>query len=502
MISKKVFISNTTLDLAQYRGVAVEVINLAERNAGGNISLIPMDMDGPISGEQSSPEAISRGWAAQADWVILIVAWHYGTVPLGSKISITESEYREAVKNKQRKLFVLMPGEKSKKQGPDEIYRAAKSETSDLKDFREEGDETSRASVERFKGELKDAGQVKFFRDIDHFREILASSLNLAIIEEIARELKVEFIRLGLTSKVQRCVAEVKSLAGLKKIHDCLHKIRQFGIRQWRETLLASWPENDEPTPKMVDDYRKKKERVVALLGEINGLTNELVPETRMFLPQISELPRFKLSDLPYGIREDFIESTEEFAGLVQKVFTACNDQMRERAKDLNEAFLDLDMSTDDALEKNALNPKRAALLTSETKISRIIHERLQTILTNHYEWQAVHDSLEKVDAKIEVDVKAVEDAANLVPRIQRTLIASADILNKYKDAVDLLDEWPGLIKKVELHLGDFSQAPNADRYRDMRKVFDDLFYDVDAATRRVVELSESRVKAIEAGLK
>jgi len=500
MIVRKVFISSTTRDLAQYRRVATEVINTVTQNYGGNFSLIPIHMDMPLNGERDTPQLISRSWVEEADWVVLVVAWNYGYVPLDQEFSVTEMEYQQAIKSDKKKCFVFLPGDGG---DPDDYrYIGLKSERPNLRKYLDDVDPLSLVSLNSFKDKLRRSSRFKLFTDIDHFREMLASALTLAVMEEIFERLDETLVALGLRPYIEKCVSQVKSLAKVKKVHDYLHQIRQFGIQQWRENILAAWPETNEPTAKMVADYFRKRETVMGLLRDIAPIALELELDLNIYLRQTTELTMFRLKDPTEGSRESFIESINKFASLVQNAFTGCNNQMKITAAALDRAMQNLNQSTTDAIKQNPLGPEQEALLVDELRNSLCIHRRLQSILINHDEWQFIHDRLEMVDSDAEVDGAEIVGALKLESKIQAALTDASAILEKYPDSVDLLDQWPALIERVKMHLENFVKSPTLSLYQALRKSFDNLFFKVDKETRRIVELSESRVKAIEAGLK
>ena len=77
---KKIMISSTRADLAQYREEASKVIKQVAAEKEKRVQLVEMSMEKEVqSGEGEFPVAVSKRWIEESDWVVVIVGWNYGT---------------------------------------------------------------------------------------------------------------------------------------------------------------------------------------------------------------------------------------------------------------------------------------------------------------------------------------------------------------------------------------------------------------------------------------
>lgn len=513
---RKVFISSTTRDLGQYREVAQAVIQDVSNIFTGRFVLAPVSMDTQSqTGDPTTPLEVSRAWVRDScDWVVLIVAWNYGYVPPGASCSVTESEYLQAMSSEKR-CFVFLPGELP--DPPEYRYRALdrQLERENLADWR--GQSADPAQVEglaKFKQQLREK-RFDLFRDIEDFRAKLTRALTQRIINERFQTLGPEIVDLGLQPPLQACFREVKLLARLKRMHDILHRIRQFGIRTWREELAASWPDDGEPPMQAQYKYLQGTPDIADLRGTLTGLAEDLPEPVRTALPPLGKLIGYKFPRVPSCGKAAFIESTEDFASWVQRLFTGCDTQMGLSADRLARHYETLRDTTRSVLERKQVAPDREESLRAELDRSIQIHTRLQQVLANHRDWQQMHDELERIDYGIEAELPSDDDSTrarrqrnfsrtveDLVDtggaRIRSLLTAATDIVTAHPER---LTQWPGLILLVGKHLDSFVQAADVDTYATMRKHFDDLFFLIDLETLESVKTAEDRVRAIEAGL-
>jgi hypothetical protein len=209
------------------------------------------------------------------------------------------------------------------------------------------------------------------------------------------------------------------------------------------------------------------------------------------------------------------VESIDDFASWVQRLFTGCDTQMGLSADRLNRNYVTLRDATRSVLERKQVAPDRAEALRIELARSIEIHTRLQRVLANHREWQQVHDELERIDYGIEPALpgdddgdrarrqrnfgRSVEDLVDTGGAAIRALLTAAtDLATSHPER---LTQWPGLILSVGKQLDTFVQSPDVDSYATLRKHFDDLFFLIDLETLESVKTAEDRVRAIEAGL-
>lgn len=513
---RNVFISSTTRDLWQYREVATEVLRSVSDTFTGRFVLAPVSMDNQSqTGDPTTPLNESRAWVRdRCDWVLLIVAWNYGCVPAGETRSVTENEYEEALAWK-KPCFVFLPGELS--DAPRDQYRALERnvETVNLVDWRGPPDSPDRPEgLARFKQKLR-GGLATLFCDIQDFRAKLQRALSQRIISELFQTLGPEIVDLGLQPPLQACIHEVKLLARLKRMHDALHRIRQFGVRTWREELVADWPDDGEPSRAAERKYNRGLSETLEQRGTLKGLAQDLPPEVKSALP-MDELLGHQFLDVPDCGKEAFVDSVLDFATYVQLLFTGCDNQMKASARRLRANYDHLAEITLGVLDRRQIPPERETALRAELQRSIEHQNRLQDALSNHNDWQAVHDDFERIDDSIEdpspgEDDRARERRLNKFRRSVAALLVSKgsgvrDLLSvattmALQDTHGRLGQWPELILKVGSDLDAFLQTPDVERYETMRKDFDDLFFQIDEETLAVVVSAEDRVRAIELGL-
>lgn len=514
----KVFVSSTTRDLAKYREVARDVIRKVNENFGSYFPLRSVSMDSMTpDGERTPPLEDSRGWVRDCDWVVLIVAWNYGYVPPGETVSVTEWEYVEAT-NTGKKCFVFLAGELTDPEAyqywPDD--RAAEGGRS-LADFQRYPEYRAREeALARFKARIRETQRFTLYRNIEDFRVKLTTTLTNKIIAEVFGVWGPQIVALGLQPPLRDCFREVKVLAQLKRLHDRLHRIRQFGIRHWREILLSSWPDDGAPSDKAINEYRDGIDEIRDLIGEIRGRTDSLPVDLRQAIPHIGQVTAYKFPPVPGDGRDEFTESIEVFASRVQKAFTGCNSQMMLSEQRLDRVYQSLNDSARKAIEREQVTPVRQQALKGELERAAQIYQRLRQVLQNHYNWQRVHNDLERIDSGIETDQPGDDDEVR-ERRAQTFRLAAADLAESQgADVRALLDAataivtqadaeqlkvWPGLILRVREHLDAFVAAPGVHHYQAMRTNFDDLFFQIDIETLQAVESSEGRVRAMETGL-
>lgn len=516
--SRRVFISSTTRDLGQYREVAQEVIQDVSNLFSGRFVLVPVSMDTQSqNGEPCTPLDVSRAWVRdQCDWVLLIVAWNYGYVPPGESCSVTEAEYQQAISSDKR-CFVFLPGEDS--DPPEFQYRALDriTERENLIRFwsATTANPAQMEGLTRFKLALRER-RFDLFRDIEDFRAKLRRALTQTIVNENAKTFGPEIGDLGLRLPLKAVFREVKLLARLKRMHDTLHRIRQFGIRAWREELVVNWPDDAEPPFPALRKYLKGLPDIREHRGNLKAQAQELPDSVRAALPPLEKLLGHVFPDVPECGKIAFIESTEDFASWVQRLFTSCDGQMGLAANRLDRNYRSLADTTRSVLDRNQIVDERRAVLQGELQRSASIHERLQHVLLNHREWQKIHDELELIDSSIESEqpgdddstrqrrergfrrrVEALVEANGL--GIRALLSAATEIVTQ--DQYNRLGQWPALILKVGKYLDAFVQQPDTGNYEALRKNFDDLFFLIDLETLTAVEGAEERARAIEAGL-
>jgi Domain of unknown function (DUF4062) len=513
--SRRVFISSTTLDLAQYREEAQKVINAVSTSFGGRFTLTPVSMTTQAQdGEPTTPIEVSRAWVRDScDWVVLIVAWHYGWVPPGSTVSVTEAEYLTA-REGDKKCFVFLPGERG---DTGNIYRAQPTEREDLQQWRGAiKDPAHQAALDNFKARLRDRHS-DLFSNLDAFRDKLAEALRQQVTEELFQVIGPTIDQLGLQPPLQDCLDEVKLLARLKRLHDTLHQIRQFGIRAWREELAASWPADADPPAAALIKYLKGAPDIAKRIGRIGNLVEELPASVTRRLRRLGKVVDYAFPEVPEWGKNKFTESTDAFATWVQELFSSCDAEMGEGAIRLADRYGKLALKTRQALDNQRIAPGQMAMVSAELDRSMQIHDRLQHVLQNHRRWQRIHDEFELIDNKVQQQAPTEDDPdgslanATFVDAADYILEAQGDPVRDLLKAVavvinpehaERLARCTDLVSRVDKHLDALIAEPAIEPYTAMRKGFDDLFFQIDLETLDAVESAEARVRAIEAGLR
>ena len=77
----KIMISSTRVDLGQYREEASKIIKKVAAEKEKWIQLVEVSMEKETqSGDRESPVDVSERWVEEADWVLVIVGFNYGTI--------------------------------------------------------------------------------------------------------------------------------------------------------------------------------------------------------------------------------------------------------------------------------------------------------------------------------------------------------------------------------------------------------------------------------------
>lgn len=503
--AREVFLSSTTSDLAPYRRVAQKVIDALNFEFSGRYSLTSSSMfSEPQSGERETAVEVSQRWVAKADWLVLIVAWNYGFVPDGAQCSVTEREYREATQkaNPPKKCFVFIAGGDKEGDG-DLTYFPIKGKEANLMTFK--GRSAHENELAAFKDTLR-SGPYRLFTDIENFRELLTLTLKRKIEKDLLPEptpdLTAILLFTGLLTPVRDCISSVKTLADLKRLHDRLHKIRQFGIRRWREVVLMRWQGDDKAPAEAMAIYFEGLAYVNGLIGEIRSLFDSLgqdLQNSLVSIPRVLDHFSNYRNQIP-DRRTDFENSTDLLAGRVQAAFTACDWQMRLMATQLGSQFQQFASKGMVALNSDRLNSDERVLLRVEIEQTQCLHEHLQRVLEQHNAWQRVHDGLQVVDDNRHRESFAMAIAPVIDARQETSeLVAAAANVDDDEARRATLS---GLIDTVRRNLDLLATKLDENTYDAMRKAFDDLFFEVDAETLKAVEKTEARATLLERNLR
>jgi hypothetical protein len=192
------------------------------------VQLVEVSMEKePQSGEREPPVTVSKRWVDESDWVVLIVAWNYGTVPEEpgtDGLSVTEWEYRHALDG-GKKIFVFMAGDP---EDPVNRYRCTDEERYDLKDWILKQSSEQIKSLCRFKEDLRSC-HADLFANLRMFRERLEKTLREAVDKTLCDAVEIQRIQPGtqlaelihaVTPAIRDFTRKVTLIANCKQIHD------------------------------------------------------------------------------------------------------------------------------------------------------------------------------------------------------------------------------------------------------------------------------------------
>lgn len=527
MESRNVFISSTTDDLSEYRGEAVRAINKLNEEFKGKFQLVEIHMDNQgQSGERESPRDASERWVSDSQWVILIVAFHYGYVPPGNDRSVTEYEYRYAREkcDPPKPCFVFIAGEDSdtpryqhKRDAPERekdlgrwwrppdpgnFVALAEAERTELLRKMEQ--------VARFRAYLRDNKTYELFSDIDDFSSKLERSLKNRIELELrpfdSPDGAIRGLILAQRLRILACFSAIRLLATLKRAHDRLHRIRQYGIVRWQKEVLALWragPMDGEVKETFQEVWVSVREDIAALRvisdslseGELTSTAEKLKKVLAFDLPT----PRVVGGMVP----SDFERHLNAFARIVQMVFSAVEDSMSGQRSSLRREYNGLKDELGNALRFRGLSDSQHKAFDERLKVIEHRIDELEHVLETHRRWQKIHDQLEILDKTRKEDFRPEfrtflsmyrSDFRELLAIAEREPASISPNLLQTKGEVVT-----ALLEKTEADGWDEGQAEGM--CAQLREAFDLLFFDVDTRTREFVTQSEQRVKSYEESL-
>jgi hypothetical protein len=510
--SKSVFISSTTRDLHGYRMEAHAVIDELNRLFRRRMSVHPVHMDTePQTGERKTAVEVSRGWVSQADWMILIVGWNYGYVHPHENpeaISVTEWEYRQATHSTPPKeRFVYLAGDLKDQ---DKAYRPPRGEVPHLYEWTDvEGcrhqDADSLQKAKKFRAELRKR-DVRLFPDLGAFRRQLFCDLFEAMFSLLEKEslsvtspglpLQLTALISDLDTLALNSIKEVRSLANLKRIHDCLHRIRQHGVSRWRHEVIGVWPDASM-SDAVATPYRAALKEIEQLRGKLDELIAKLPAATsnETLKKQCTEVIAFGFgTDLPAECAK-FRESVDRFGDLVQQAFTYSDHLMQKSAARLEICHEQMQRRGASRQRDCQLPCDGEERLSAELSEIAAQHGLLQKVLADHHLWQSVHDRLQALDGTFgtewfEPEIAKLERWDHI-----RTLL---DLTDQHARTDERLSGWLAISQTARAHLHDLASAGSTQErkraYTVIRDSFDELFLEVDTETLRAVNAAEKRI--------
>lgn len=542
----RIMISSTRADLGQYRKEASNIIKKVAAEKEKWIQLVEVSMEKETqSGDQEFAVAVSKRWVEEADWVVLILGWNYGTISDGEgadRLSVTEWEYRQAVKLGKR-LFVFLAGE------PDTTneYRVCEEERADLKNWILKQDDEKKAKLDEFRRVLSQPHS-EMYKNLRHFRERLEKTLKNAI-EDLPPEFKpgtpLAELVIAMQPNIRPCIRKVTSIAECKTIHDQLHELHQKVIRPLRDEVLSVWKQEGTLSEAKVRVILRCITAWAKAHGGIKTVRRSIGPDHQGLRDSVDAVlkhpPLWDLeSDSPESrpSRERFTELVDEFAVKVQEAFSEADRTMTNQESHLRDDYFALCTDLKHAQDQKRLVLTDQLRLDVELKKIDSNRTRVKESLANHHSWQEVHDKLEHLDSHLESGriERAIKEYSEVWLAKQRSLVEE-ELRRGAGDTSDsgtvALSSGLTPIGKVEpsaksngraspasaldlQHLKESIEALAAlrknlcgctlngmsktfvDAFDGMRKAFDGVFYFVDKRTLKEVARAKRRVESLE----
>lgn len=518
----KIMISSTRADLLQYREEAVRIIGDIGAENERKLQLVVVAMEKETqSGDRELPIEVSKRWVQSADWVVVIVGWHYGTIPDepdAEGLSVTEWEFREAEKEK-KKLFVFVTGEPNTANQ----YRWSTEERDDLKDWRRGDDERIRGFRDRLC-----ARHVEMFSNLRSFRERLQRTLREAIADrppEIDPGTPAAAIIVAAIPEISGCLRMVAKIANWKKIHDHLHDLRHLVIRPLREEVLSLWKQEGKLSQSRESTIWAFQNVATAQLTSIKEVSGSIGPEHQGLRNSVDDLLRYKKLWHEEASRSrrgwaELCEGLETFAYKVQIAFSEADKCMATDEDRLREHYSALLAKLKNARERLP-DPDRQRLVEELENIDAN-RSRLRGSLSTHHEWQLVHNDLHELDSYRESEIftrnlnlyRGGTKLSTLLDLVQkeRALVeaaggpaSGAGPTSESAAAGQALAILPPACKALpdELHQLDswlraVREGDGVAAFDKMRGLFDNVFYCVDKRTLYEVSRAHDRAVAMQ----
>ena len=536
----QVMVSSTRADLLQYRKEATLVIKRVAADVEKRIQLLDVSMEKETqSGDREFAVAVSKRWVEESDWIVVIVAWNYGTVSDeegAAGLSVTEWEYRHAVKLR-KKTFVFVAGDPVKAKADE--YRVSSEETEDLKDWNlpDRQSEDQKAKLKKFKEELE-SSHVQMFAHLANFRERLEKTLRNAI-EDLPPDVQpgsaLAELVLSLTPAIRACARQVNLIADCKQIHDWLHELRQKVIRRLREEVLPRWSEEgtlSRSNERLINSLLNKASTRLGAVGQMK----HSIASDQYLLRSLDGLlnlpPLWDVEVEPPPSIERFSENVDDFAARVRQAFRQADRSMATEERAFDDLHTNLLNGLSDARQKRYLNPTDDQKLAEEISKVGANKSRLVAALTSHHAWQGAHDTLENLGEFRETDRFDTSlrrfcqnDLPSLLDLVDRELSTAAieapgdagretagagarsadapsapesQTANSRTSDLQHLREHLEALKRIGDLPRDGARGKGGPDYDSMRVLFDDAFYRIDKRTLEDVLRSRERVSGVE----
>jgi hypothetical protein len=507
-------ISSTRADLMQYREVAFSVLEKLRKENQDDITIIPIGMEEALqTGNREYPVGLSKKWVEEADWVVLIVGWHYGTITEeegAEGLSVTEWEYRHA-DEKRKPIFVFMPGDVRTANE----YRPSTGERENLSGFLQLQEPDAATKIKQFRVELGKKVAC-YFRNIEVFELELERTLRKKIRDQppgIREGTGLANLILACEPTIRRCTSSFNMLKQFKLIHDALHWMRQEVIRKMREEVMPKWAEACDLT-------EAQKSRLIRLnayavnsmvkisgyIAAIYGIDHELADagNLRPLVAQInSELPFFDsvINDdetVTYSSREHVVWRLDAFSMAIQKAFTEADKVMQNQNRIFDRFKGELHQELDAKSSKYQLQAEEVSTLNAEIDKVTKNSDRLDRVLKEHGNWQRIHDEIENLREFRETQIyprKLKSFFAGTRNTLERCIVDSLNNESADEESPPVLRD---LLEKLDGTVKAWSAWDNEQQFQHVCSAFDDSFFRVDQRTLKVVEASSDRAQSFD----
>lgn len=403
----RIMVSSTRADLAAHRDVAAAVIETLRRQFETRVQILDRSMEKQLqSGHGEGPATVSGRWVHEADWVVLIVGWNYGSLgPEGETEGLSFTEYEFTVARAEgKRIFMFMATDAPAGDAADALLARWK----DPSDPRW-------PQLQRFRDALAERFFLDLFTSLDAFRQRLEATLHAAIVDELQHRALAPLAQLGdlidkVAAHIVKFADKVRLINQCKKLHDCLHEHLQQGVRPLREALLHDGARRTALGSDRVQIVQQSFNVLLWCAGKLEAERDHLLPLVRpLSQPDDATLELMRNGLLlslkvvlekhppwpaPLKTRRDqtaFTEQVEAFASELRTAFRLADELIHAECGSLEGLY----SAVMTAILDRPLDQDVRDRLGQCLKPIEGMRGPLSAALTTHHQWQLVHDAVE-----------------------------------------------------------------------------------------------------------
>lgn len=403
----RIMVSSTRADLAAHRDAAAAVIEALRRQFETRVQILDRSMEKQLqSGHGEGPAAVSGRWVHEADWVVLIVGWNYGSLgPEGETEGLSFTEYEFTVARAEGKRIFMFMAADTLAGGAIDAALARWKDPADPHGSR----------LQRFRDALAERFFLDLFTSLDALRQRLEATLHAAIVKELLQRALAELAQLGdLIDQVALYVGtfadKVRLINQCKKVHDCLHQHLQQGVRPLREALLQDVARRKALGSDRVQIVQQALNMLLWCAGKLEAERDHLLPLVRpLAQPDDAALELMRNGLLlslevvlkkrppwpaPLKTHRDqtaFSEQVEAFASELRTAFRLADELINTECGSLEKLYSGVMTAIlDRPLDQDVRDRLRQCLAPIND-----MRGPLSAALTIHHQWQLVHDAVE-----------------------------------------------------------------------------------------------------------